>query len=89
MQKNFQEELEVLMDESEQSDVKDFTFELINAVWSEFCDVDAEDIELEMVKAYAQETEQSLEIMNPALELDVEYLKKLLNLLENYIKTQK
>lgn len=86
MAKQFQEDLEVLMDEAEQSDIKDFSFELINAVWSEFCDVDAEDIELEMVKAYAQETQQSLEIFNPALELDIIYLEKLMKLLDDYIK---
>lgn len=87
MAKKLQEELEVLLDEAEQSDIKDFSFELINAVWSEFCDIDPEDIELEMVKAYAQETQQSLEIFNPALELDIIYLEKLMKMLDNYIKT--
>lgn len=87
MGKKLQEELEVLLDEAEQSDIRDFSFELINAVWSEFCDIDSEDIELEMVKAYAQETQQSLEIFNPALELDIIYLEKLMKMLDNYIKT--
>ena len=86
MANELQEQLEILMDESEQDDIKDFSFELINAVWSEFCDVDPEDIELEMVKAYAQETEQSLEIFNPTLELDITYLERLMKILETYIK---
>ena len=87
MGNTFQEELEILMDEAEESDIRDFSFELINAVWSEFCDVEPEDIELEMVKAYGQETQQSLEIFNPALELDIIYLERLMKIIDNYVKT--
>ena len=82
MNSNLQQELDELMTEIEESDVKDFTFELVNAVWDEFSDEESEDIDQEMVKAYEMETRQSLEIFNPELELDISYIKRLLNILE-------
>ena len=85
MEQDFQEELSDLMDEIEISDVRNFTFELISIAFDEFCDIDPEDIELEVAEAYLKEVEDSLEIFNP----DIIYLKKLQNILENYIKTQK
>jgi hypothetical protein len=82
MNSNLQQELDELMTEIEESDVKDFTFELVNAVWDEFSDEESEDIDQEMVKAYEMETRQSLEIFNPELDLDISYMKRLLNILE-------
>ena len=82
MNSNLQQELDELMTEIEESDVKDFTFELVNAVWDEFSDEESEDIDQEMVKAYEMETRQSLEIFNPELKLDISYIKRLLNILE-------
>ena len=87
MGKVLQQELEILLDETEQSDVRDFTFELINTVFSEFCDIEIEDIDIELMSAYVQEVEQSLEIYNPALELDIIYIERLMKILDNYIKT--
>jgi hypothetical protein len=88
MSQEFQEELSVLMDETEISDVRSFTYELIAIAFDEFCDIDPEDIELEVARAYLREVNDSLEIFNPEIELDIIYLKKLQFLLENYIKTQ-
>jgi hypothetical protein len=89
MDHDFQEEIADLMAETEISDVRNFTFELISIAFDEFCDIDPEDIELEVAEAYLKEVEDSLEIFNPEIELDIIYLKKLQNILENYIKTQK
>lgn len=88
MSQEFQEELATLMAETEISDVRSFTFELISIAFDEFCDIDPEDIELEVANAYLREVNDSLEIFNPEIELDIIYLKKLQFLLENYIKTQ-
>lgn len=82
MNSDLKQELDELMTEIEESDVKDFTFELVNAVWDEFSDEESEDIDQEMVKAYEMETRQSLEIFNPELDLDISYMKRLLNILE-------
>ena len=89
MEHDFQQEIEDLLDEVEISDVRTFTFELISLAYDEFCDIDLEDIELEVAEAYLKEVDDTLEIFNPEIELDIFYLKKLQNILENYIKTQK
>ena len=89
MEHDFQQEIADLLDEVEISDVRTFTFELISLAYDEFCDIDLEDIELEVAEAYLKEVDDSLEIFNPEIELDIIYLKKLQNILENYIKTQK
>jgi hypothetical protein len=89
MEQDFQQEIADLLDEVEISDVRTFTFELISLAYDEFCDIDLEDIELEVAEAYLKEVDDTLEIFNPEIELDIFYLKKLQNILENYIKTQK
>jgi hypothetical protein len=89
MEQDFQQEIADLLDEVEISDVRTFTFELISLAYDEFCDIDLEDIELEVTEAYLKEVDDTLEIFNPEIELDIFYLKKLQNILENYIKTQK
>lgn len=85
MSKNLQDDIEKLIDEAESADIKSFTFELINAVWAEFCDIDPEDIEKPMVEAYLQETDQSLEIFNPELKTDLVYMYELKTILEKYL----
>lgn len=64
--------------------VKSFTDSLINLIWAEICLTDSQSIDAEEISAIAEEFRQSIEIMNPELEYDLNILKKLLVLLENY-----
>lgn len=81
---HFQEKMNILIAESEESDVKDFTYNLILLVWSEVCGVPDPEIDETTVESMIIEIEQSLEIMNPELKLDVKALEELLNSVKSY-----
>lgn len=81
---HFQDKMNKLIAESEESDVKDFTYNLILLVWSEVCGVPDPEIDETTVESMIIEIEQSLEIMNPELKLDVKALEELLNSVKSY-----
>lgn len=84
----FQEKMNKLIAESEESDVKDFTYNLILLVWSEVCGVPDPEIDETTVESMIIEIEQSLEIMNPELKLDVKALEELLNCVKSYQESE-
>jgi hypothetical protein len=85
---HFQEKMNILIAESEESDVKDFTYNLILLVWSEVCGVPDPEIDETTVESMIIEIEQSLEIMNPELKLDVKALEELLNCVKSYQESE-
>lgn len=84
----FQQKMNKLIAESEESDVKDFTYNLILLVWSEVCGVPDPEIDESTVESMIIEIEQSLEIMNPELKSDVKALEELLNSLKLYRESE-
>lgn len=85
---HFQEKLNKLIAESEESDVKDFTYNLILLVWSEVCGVPNPEIDESIIESMIIEIEQSLEIMNPELKSDVKALENLLNSVKSYQESE-
>jgi threonine dehydratase len=81
----FKEEIDQIINEAEQANVKDFTYNLILMIWDEFCTISDEEINENMIKDYTEEVKQSLEIMNPAFETDVQLVKILLATMEKYL----
>lgn len=81
---HFQQKMNVLIAESEESDVKDFTYNLILLVWSEVCGVPNPEIDESTIESMIIEIEQSLEIMNPELKSDVKALEELLYCVKSY-----
>jgi hypothetical protein len=89
MNTDFQQEISDLVDKLEEIELKNFTMDLVECVWYEFLESDFEDIDEETIEGYIEETENSLEIINPELKNDIEMMENLLNLLKNYQKIHK
>jgi hypothetical protein len=84
--KEFQENLNKLIEESNNLELSLFSFELLDCIWADIIDEDDEEITESLVEAYANEVRNSLEIMNPDLKIDINILEKVLKELEFYIE---
>lgn len=79
------EKLVKILDEADTLPLTVFTFDLLDCIWSDIIEEEDEELSIELVEAYVHEVESSLQIMNPAIEKDVETLEKVLNHLKLYL----
>ena len=84
----FQQKVEEIMTETEASEVKDFTFNLISLVWSEVCGIPNPEIDENTAESMIMEVEQSIEIMNPELKEDKKLLEDVLNSIKLYKESE-
>jgi len=77
--KELQENLNKIIEDSDNLRLTVFTFELLDCIW---CDiVEEQDVEIceSLIEAYENEVRNSLEIMNPDLKIDINVLESVLN----------
>jgi hypothetical protein len=85
--KELKENINKIIDESDNLELTLFTFELLDCVWADIIEEDEEELSKELIEAYANEVRNSLEIMNPDLKIDIEMLEKVLKQLDFYLET--
>lgn len=81
--KELQENLNKIIEESDNLELTLFTFELLDCIWSDIVQEEDEEICESLIEAYENEVRNSLEIMNPDLKIDIDVLEKVLAELEN------
>jgi hypothetical protein len=84
---NFKDNLSKILEESDDLDLSEFTFDLLDCIWADILDENEPENYKNLVEAYANEIESSLEIFNPELKTDIEILEKVLKELQLYIET--
>ena len=84
---NFKENLSKILEESDDLELSEFTFDLLDCIWVDILDENEPENYKNLVEAYANEIESSLEIFNPELKTDIEILEKVLKQLEFYTET--
>lgn len=77
--KELQENLNKIIEESDNLELTLFTFELLDCIWSDIVQEEDEEICESLIEAYENEVRNSLEIMNPDLKIDIDVLEKVLN----------
>lgn len=77
--KELQENLKKLIEESDNLELTMFTFELLDCIWCDIVEEDDVEVCEDLIEAYENEVRNSLEIMNPDLESDINVLEKVLN----------
>lgn len=85
--KELKENLDKIIEESDNFKLSLFTFELLDCIWCDIVSENDEDLTKELVEAYANEVRNSLEIMNPDLKNDIDMLEKVLKELDFYLET--
>jgi hypothetical protein len=80
------ENLNKIIEESDDYTLTLFTFELLDCVWCDIVSEDEEELSKELIEGYANEVRNSLEIMNPDLKIDIEMLEKVLKELDFYLE---
>jgi hypothetical protein len=80
------ENLNKIIEESDDYTLTLFTFELLDCVWCDIVSEDDEELSKELIERYANEVRNSLEIMNPDLKIDIEMLEKVLKELDFYLE---
>jgi hypothetical protein len=80
------ENLNKIIEESDDYTMTLFTFELLDCVWCDIVSEDDEELSKELIEGYANEVRNSLEIMNPDLKIDIEMLEKVLKELDFYLE---
>ena len=80
------ENLNKIIEESDNYKLTLFTFELLDCVWCDIVSEDDEELSKELIEGYANEVRNSLEIMNPDLKIDIEMLEKVLKELDFYLE---
>ena len=82
----FKEKLTNIVNLSEDLELKNFTYDVIDCL---YVDLETSQFDTEctlLVEGYVNEIENSLEIMNPDLKIDIELLENLLVILEEYLE---
>jgi SAM-dependent MidA family methyltransferase len=77
--KELQENLNKIIEESDNLELTMFTFELLDCIWCDIVEEEDEEICESLIEAYENEVRNSLEIMNPDLKIDIDVLEKVLN----------
>jgi hypothetical protein len=85
--REIKENLNKIIEESDNFKLTLFTFELLDCVWCDIVSEDDEELSKELIEGYANEVRNSLEIMNPDLKIDIDILEKVLKELDFYIET--
>jgi hypothetical protein len=85
--KELQQNLNEIIDLSDNLELTLFTFELLDCIWADIIEEDNEEITNSLIEAYANEVRNSIEIMNPDLKIDIETLEKVLRELDFYLET--
>jgi len=84
--REIKENLNKIIEESDNFKLTLFTFELLDCVWCDIVSEDDEELSKELIEGYANEVRNSLEIMNPDLKIDIEMLEKVLKELDFYLE---
>jgi hypothetical protein len=84
--REIRENLNKIIEESDNFKLSLFTFELLDCVWCDIVSEDDEELSKELIEGYANEVRNSLEIMNPDLKIDIEMLEKVLKQLDFYLE---
>lgn len=84
--KELQENLNKIIEESDNLELTLFTFELLDCIWSDIVQEEDEEICESLIEAYENEVRNSLEIMNPDLKIDIDVLEKVLTELKNSVQ---
>ena len=84
--REIKENLNKIIEESDDYKLTLFTFELLDCVWCDIVSEDDEELSKELIEGYANEVRNSLEIMNPDLKIDIEMLEKVLKELDFYLE---
>lgn len=77
--KELKENLNKIVDESDNLELSMFTFELLDCVWCDIVEEEDEELCEDLLEAYENEVRNSLEIMNPDLKIDIKVLESVLN----------
>lgn len=85
--KELQENLNKIIDESDNLELTMFTFELLDCLWCDIVEEEDEEVCEDLIEAYENEVRNSLEIMNPDLKIDINVLEKVLIELGNSRKS--
>jgi len=84
--REIKENLNKIIEESDNFKLSLFTFELLDCVWCDIVSEDDEELSKELIEGYANEVRNSLEIMNPDLKIDIEMLEMVLKELDFYLE---
>lgn len=84
--REIKENLNKIIEESDNFKLTLFTFELLDCIWCDIVSEDDEELSKELIEGYANEVKNSLEIMNPDLKIDIEMLEKVLKELDFYLE---
>jgi hypothetical protein len=84
--REIKENLNKIIEESDNFKLTLFTFELLDCIWCDIVSEDDEELSKELIEGYANEVRNSLEIMNPDLKIDIEMLEKVLKELDFYLE---
>lgn len=76
--KELKENLNRIIEESDDLNLSIFTFELLDCIWCDIVEEEDEELCESLIEAYENEVRNSLEIMNPDLKIDIDVLEKVL-----------
>ncbi len=82
----FKKKLEDIVDESDNLELKNFTYDLIDCIYVDIVCEDSNEISKNLVEGYKNEVENSIEIYNPEYKQDIEMLEKILKELDFYLE---
>ena len=88
---DIKEELKEFIKKTDSVELSDFTNSLIFDILDTLSmdkDYDIADNDVDLIHACSEQIYECLEIMNPALSLDIEMLTNLLNLLDSHLDNQ-
>lgn len=82
----FKENIEKILDEADENDLFDFTYDLFDCIYSDIVCENMSDLYKNTIEAYVDEIKNSLEIFNPEMKMDISLLEKMLVELERYLE---
>lgn len=82
----FKKKLQDIVDESDNLELKNFTYDLIDCVYVDIVCEEPNEISKNLVEGYINEVENSIEIYNPEYKQDIEILEKILKELDFYLE---
>lgn len=82
----FKKKIDEIVLESDDLDLKNFTYDLIDCIYVDIVCENSEKITKILVEGYLNEVKNSIEIYNPEYIQDIEILEKLLKELDCYLE---
>lgn len=83
---NFRKKIENIIDEAENLELKDYTFDLLDCIYIDICYPEDQLFNKFTLEGYVEELKNSIEIFNPEYTLDIEIMEKLLKEMEPFLE---